>query len=119
MRAELRTCQAGTDSGELGGAQKGLKRAKIARKVATKMGPHQADSGLKEAMHENRLHEPELDRLERLVRAELRTCLTGTDSSELGTAQKGLKRAKMARKVATKMGPHQADSGGSQVEERK
>ena len=75
------------------------------------MGPHQADSGLKEAMHENRLHEPELDRLDRLVRAELRTCIAGTDSGELGGPQKGLKRAKIARKVATKMGPHQADSG--------
>ena len=101
------------------GLNKGLKRAKIARKVATKMGPHQADSGLKEAMHENRLHEPELDRLDRLVRAELRTCLAGTDSGELGGAQKRLKRAKIERKVATKMGPHQADSGCNQVEERK
>ena len=91
----------------------------MARKVATKMGPHQADSGLKEAMHGNMVHEPELDRLERLVRAELRTCIAGTDSGALGGARKGLKRAKMARKVATKMGPHQADSGCNQVEERK
>ena len=61
------------------GLNKGLKRAKIARKVATKMGPHQADSGLKEAMHENRAHELELDRLDRLVRAGVRTCIAGPD----------------------------------------
>ena len=52
----------------------------MAQKVATKMGPHQADSVLKEAFHENVLHEPELDRLDRLVRASERTCMAGTDS---------------------------------------
>ena len=52
----------------------------MAQKVATKMGPHQADWGLKEAFHENVLHEPELDRLDSFVRASERTCMAGTDS---------------------------------------
>ena len=61
----------------------------MARKVDTKMGPHQADSGLKEAFHENVLHEPELDRLDRLVRASERTCMAGTDSGGRRQRQTG------------------------------
>ena len=72
-----------------GGHRKWLQRAEIARKVAKKMGPHQADSGLKEAMQENKLQEPELDQLERLVRARMRTCIAGTDSGGFKWAQVG------------------------------
>ena len=91
----------------------------MVRKMATKMGPHQADSGLKEALHEKKVHRSDFDRLDRLVRAELLTCVARTDSGELGRPQKGLRRAKIEQKVATKMGPHQADSGCNEVEERK
>ena len=61
----------------------------MARKVATKMGPQQAEWGLKEALHENELHQSELDRLDSFVRASVRTCMAGTDSGGRRQRQTG------------------------------
>ena len=60
--------------------EKDQKRAKMTRKGATKMGPHQADWGLKAALNENEHHKAELDRLDGLVRESVRTCMAGTGS---------------------------------------
>ena len=75
------------------------------------MGQHQADWGLKAALHENELHKAELDRLDGLVRESMGTCMAGTDFGGCSWPQRSQKRAKRARKSATKMGPHQADWG--------
>ena len=45
-------------------AEKGQERAKMMRKGATKMGPHQADSVLKAALNEHGQNMTELDQLD-------------------------------------------------------
>ena len=60
-------------------AEKGQERAKMMRKGATKIGPHQADWSFKAALNENGHHKAGLDRLDGLVQETVRTCMAGTD----------------------------------------